>query len=70
MSMASALQQNGGSSKPLLMYGSDGTGPLGGSSNQLVRINDHEHTFSDVDSSLFIEILASYLFFPLICRLR
>lgn len=36
MSMAGALQHSGSISKPLLMYGADGTGTLASPSNQLV----------------------------------
>ena len=56
--MASGLQQNGGSSKPLLMYGSDGSGPLGGSSNQLVSINV---VGKPAVLSMFITSLGDYL---------
>jgi hypothetical protein len=60
MSMASGLQQNGGSSKPLLMYGSDGSGPLGGSSNQLVRINEHWHTSAEMFISSLGILVSSF----------
>ncbi len=39
MSMAGALQNSGSISKPLLMYGADGTATLASPSNQLVTIN-------------------------------
>jgi hypothetical protein len=38
MSMGGALQHSGSISKPLLMYGADGTATLGSPSNQLVTI--------------------------------
>uniref|UniRef100_A0A7I4DAC1 LisH domain-containing protein n=1 Tax=Physcomitrium patens TaxID=3218 RepID=A0A7I4DAC1_PHYPA len=39
MSMAGALQHSGSTSKPLLMYGADGTGPLASPSNQLADMD-------------------------------
>jgi hypothetical protein len=49
------LQQNGVSAKPLVMFGSDGTGSLTSTANPLVYIYFDVNLFLDNDNFLFMQ---------------